>query len=113
MSTVRLEEKDYASLARLVKTRFRVRAAAGDGVELELLEATAPRVSPAGGAPPRVYENFSLIFLGPADRLLPQGMYVLENKPVGTFELFMGPISRDPSGIRYEAVFNRLQAAGP
>jgi hypothetical protein len=106
--TVRLEQLDFESWARLVKTRFRVRVGANDALELELHEATPPRATPADQGTAPVYESFSLLFLGPADRLLPQGSYAFECELLGKFDLFIVPIGRDPSGVRYEAAFNRL-----
>ena len=108
MSAARLEQLDFESLASLVKTRFRVWVGANDALELELYEATPPRTTRAGGGPEAVYECFSLLFLGPADRLLPQGSYAFECERVGRFDLFIVPIGRDASGVRYEATFNRL-----
>jgi hypothetical protein len=108
MKTVRLEQIGFESFARLVKTKFRVLVAANDALELELYEATPPRTTPAGGGTGAVYESFSLLFLGPADRLLPQRSYAFECEPVGRFDLFIVPIGRDQSGVRYEAAFNRL-----
>ncbi|HWX21117.1 MAG TPA: hypothetical protein VN578_14545 [Candidatus Binatia bacterium] len=108
MKTPRLEELNFESLARLVKTRFRVWVGPNDLVELELYEATPPRVTPAGVGTKAVYEGFSLLFLGPADRLLPQRIYPFECEQLGRFELFIVPIGRDENGARYEAAFNRL-----
>jgi hypothetical protein len=108
MKTVRLEQLGFESLARLVKSKFRVWVGANDALELELYEATSPHVTPAGGGTEAVFESFSLLFLGPVDRLLPQRSYAFECEALGKFDLFIVPIGRDQSGVRYEAVFNRL-----
>ncbi len=108
MKTARLEQLGFEALARLVKTKFRVWVGAGDALELELYEATPPRTTPTGGGKEAVYESFSLLFLGPADRLLPQRIYTFECEPLGRFDLFIVPIGRDQNGVRYEAAFNRL-----
>jgi len=52
-------------------------------------------------------EQYSLLFRGPADLLLPQRTYHLEHDPLGSFDLFLVPVSRDAAGVYYEAVFNR------
>jgi hypothetical protein len=48
---------------------------------------------------------FSLVFLGPADPLLPQAIYRL-NVDGEPHDVFLVPIARDASGTRYEAIFN-------
>ena len=108
MNAARLEQLDFESLASLVKTKFRVWVGANGALELELYEATPPRTTRAGSGSEAGYESFSLLFLGPADRLLPQGSYAFECEQVGRFDLFIVPIGRDASGVRYEATFNRL-----
>ena len=47
---------------------------------------------------------FRLEFVGPADRLLPQGIYPFD---VGGEEhdIFIVPIAREAAGFRYEAIF--------
>ncbi len=55
------------------------------------------------GKAPR--EQFSLHFHGPADPLLPQKIYRLENDEAGEMDLFLVPVARDDEGVTYEAVF--------
>ena len=69
-------------------------------LELRLLEVE----SRWGRGPAR--EAFSLIFLGPAEPLLPQRIYRLEHDELGALEIFLVPIGRDAAGTRYEAAFN-------
>jgi hypothetical protein len=61
---------------------------------------------PCGASPPG-YEAFSIVFRGPSDPLLPQGMHRFHRDAIGTFDLFIVPIRRDQHGLYYEAVFNR------
>jgi hypothetical protein len=49
---------------------------------------------------------FALLFSGPADALLPQGVVALEHVTLGRLEIFLVPIGRDADGLHYEAVFN-------
>jgi hypothetical protein len=112
MKTVPLEQLKFDSFAGLVKTKFRVWTDAQDSLDLELCDITPPRVSSTGGARSLTYENFTLEFLGPADRLLPQRMYWFESAPIGRFELFIVPVGRDQNGARYHATFNRLVKSG-
>jgi hypothetical protein len=112
MNTVPLEQLGFEAFAKLVKTNFRVWIDPQASVDLELAEITPPRVSSTGGANSLKYENFTLEFLGPADRLLPQRMYWFESAAIGRFELFIVPVGRDPNGTRYHAAFNRLVKSG-
>jgi hypothetical protein len=54
-------------------------------------------------------EMFSIVFQGPDQTFLPQGLYSMEHDKVGAFELFIVPIGHDQNGYHYEAVFNRLR----
>jgi hypothetical protein len=74
-------------------------------LQLELLESRlhhpdAPAADDAGARAP-----FSLLFLGPADPVLPQRIYRLAHDTVGEIEIFIVPVGRDESGTTYEAVF--------
>lgn len=64
---------------------------------------------PAGG---RFRAPFSVVFHGPPEPVLPQGMYRLENEQFGGTELFLVPIGPEvaqspdrPTAMRYQAVF--------
>jgi hypothetical protein len=107
-----LNELSYALLAAQLHTTFRVHAAPGRAVNLELVEAS---LAPAGArttgqASPRGvdYERFSLVFCGARTERLEQKIHRFEHGKIGYFELFIVPIiSRDSSRVYYEAVFNR------
>jgi hypothetical protein len=51
---------------------------------------------------------FSLVFRGPLDQPLEQGLYLMTHETMGSESLFLVPIAREPDGFRYEAVFNNL-----
>lgn len=59
--------------------------------------------------PSAARESFSLVFKGPKDFHLPQGIYRADHSKVGTFEIFLVPIV-SPGGDReasyYESVFS-------
>jgi hypothetical protein len=112
VNIVPLEQLRFESFARVVKKNFRVWIDAHDSLDLGLSEITPPRVSSTGGTNSLTYENFALVFLGPADRLLPQRIYLFESAQIGRFELFIVPVSRDQNGTRYQATFNRLVKSG-
>ena len=52
--------------------------------------------------------NFSLLFRGPHQPLVPQRIYPMEHDRLGRFDLFIVPVKRDAHGLYYEAVFNRV-----
>jgi len=51
---------------------------------------------------------FSLLFRGPLEQPLEQGLHPLTHETMGTDSLFLVPIARESDGFRYEAVFNNL-----
>src|SRR5205085_8898505 len=60
----------------------------GDRVDLELAEVTE---SGTPGAERR--SQFSIVFTGPPEPILPQRIYLLEHPKLGGFELFLVPIA--------------------
>ena len=94
--------------AQLLHTRFRIHRAASVACELELVQVLPGRSEgKPGGAGPR-YENFSLLFAGPANQFLAQGTYAFEHEQLGNFDLFIVPVAREQDSVQYQAVFNRL-----
>jgi hypothetical protein len=95
--------EDLASLTaddfrQHVGTRFAAREPA---VEWELIEVTDLGQAGAGG----MRAPFSLVFRGPLEPLMPQGIRRLEHASLGALDLFLVPIGPDEGGMRYEAVF--------
>lgn len=69
---------------------------------LTLSEATPLPAGPdADGRAP-----FSLLFSGPGEPTLPQGMVPLEHAGLGTLEIFLVPLGPGSGGFRYEAIFS-------
>lgn len=105
MSRVPLESITFKRWGELLHARFRIRAGTAPEVELELVEVEPGRASgaaPAGG--PR-YEQFSLLFRGPCQPLLPQGTYEFDNPDAGSFEMFIVPVRQEQGAFVYQAVF--------
>jgi hypothetical protein len=75
---------------------------AGEAGKLDLVLESA-EASPPGGEAQR--EPFRLLFRGPAEPLLPQATYVLENPSLGATDIFIVPIDSDDGGVSYEAIF--------
>jgi Domain of unknown function (DUF6916) len=95
-------------------TRFRLTGGSRPGsfaasIEAELVEVT----DHAGSAPGTFRTPFSVLFYGPLEPVMPQGIYRVEHKQLGTMELFIVPLGPDeprapgqaPTAMRYEAVF--------
>lgn len=83
----------------------------GEAFEV-LLEAPAPAtiglaVAQASllGSPERMVQ-FSLLFRGPADPLLPQGTYHFRHAALGDFAFFITPVARTREATDYEACFS-------
>jgi hypothetical protein len=91
-------------------TLFSIHLPSRHAVAVELVEVTAA-ASTAGKRPGAACrsERFSLLFRGPHEAQLPQGMYEMRHGHLGTFGLLLVPIGRDRDGVYYEAVFNRLR----
>jgi hypothetical protein len=100
-----LEKLTREIFARYLNTHFQVGGEAAHSAALELVEASATPAPPS-------YEAFSIVFRGPSDRPLPQGMHRFYHDAIGTFDLFTVPIRRDQHGLYYEAVFNRRREEG-
>ena len=83
-----------------LNTTFRLLHGGPELLELELVEIV--------GGEGRVENSysFSLIFRGGPHFSLQQHTFTLEHDRLGTLDIFLVPISRDPAGFRYEAVFN-------
>jgi len=85
---------------------FRLFLASGATLDATLLQVTALSAKgPSGEALPRKRTPFSLIFRVPAPGRFEQKIYTLEHPVIGTFDLFLVPIGRDPEGFRCEAIF--------
>ena len=101
-----LETLTRDDFAQRVNETFRLDLGADfpgvDAIELTLVEAKAIELSQDHGdrrAP------FSLLFRGPAEPVLNQSTYPLDNGTLGRLEIFLVPIGPDQDGMCYEAVF--------
>jgi hypothetical protein len=82
---------------------------AGMSLDAELAEVTGHAVNPSA----RFRAPFSVMFHGPLQPVLPQGIYRVEHERLGALELFIVPVGPDepddpgqpPTAMRYEAVF--------
>jgi hypothetical protein len=79
-------------------------------VEQESLSLLLESVSELKRSGP--YDQFSIIFRGPCDPLLPQQTYYITHEDLGEHGVFLVPICRDGDGVLYEAIFSRLTEPG-
>jgi hypothetical protein len=96
-----LESWTQPALAANLHTIFRVQDEHMGMVELELIEVSDLQRTPR-------QEIYSIVFRGPLNQPLGQGMYQTEHASLETGALFIVPIAREDDGYRYEAVFNHL-----
>ncbi len=98
-----MDQLSLDAFAPHLGSEFRV---SDDGTEgAVVLRLTAIEPGPQPGAP-RV-RPFSLVFTGPRDPNLGQGIHRLEHSQLGGLDIFLVPIGYDATGsLRYEAVFN-------
>jgi hypothetical protein len=97
--TLEIQNAVAATFAGHLKSTFRLLDE--PTTELELVEISDGSTNG--------HVNFSLLFRGPLQPLLPQRIYPVEHDRLGRFDLFMVPIRRDAHGLYYEAVFNRAE----
>ena len=87
--------------AACLHTRFRVTLETGAPLALELVTVSEMQTS-------AWQQSFSIVFQGPAARLIPQHIYKLVHEKLGELDLFLVPIGQQGDAILYEAVFNHL-----
>jgi hypothetical protein len=101
---------DASKFSAHLNSEFTIFQAPTPLIGVELVEVTEKRVT--GGQRPSAatdQERFSVVFRGPRDKPLEQGMYQMQHDQLGGFDLFLVPVGRDHDGVYYEAVFNRLR----
>lgn len=91
----------FDEFAAAAQSLFVAGGQSGDSVELVLTEVSDRRV--IGDT-----EGFSIVFSGPSESPFEQGVVEMTHGSIGSFELFIVPISRDKKSTCYEAVFNRF-----
>jgi hypothetical protein len=97
-----LDKLTRDDFARYLKQRFSVKLGTADSeLKLELIEAQ--KMASATGEARR--DPFSIVFRGPKEPMLAQGIYELVHSEMGALELFLVPIGQDDMSSCYEAVF--------
>lgn len=75
----------------------------GESFAFESMELKLHEAEPVAGSGER--SAFSLIFRGPTEPMLAQGIHPLEHAELGRLEIFLVPLGRDASGAQYQAIF--------
>lgn len=96
-----IEEATRETFAECEAKEYRLKRDDGDDLTLKLARAEAIETQAKGAK----RQQFSLLFEGPAEPVLPQAIYTLENDELGTFQIFLVPVAADEEGVDYEAVF--------
>lgn len=92
----------HEAFSEHVNTRFQVQVDQATAVDVDLIEVSELKLYPR-------QEEFSLVFRGPLDAFLDQGLRLMTHEQMGQFELFIVPIRQDAHGFYYEAIFNRVR----
>ena len=97
-----MDNLTYEASADNLNTNFHIFAEGDGSVDLTLAEVSELTLS-------GTQEQFSLVFRGPRDHFLGQGMRSLDHEKLGRCDLFLVPVREDAEGFYYEAVFNRFR----
>jgi hypothetical protein len=100
-----LNDVEKSSFSDRKGEAFTITKGAFDVVELELAEVSDVICNNIGERD----KVFSLLFKGPHSSPLEQGTYVMTNKAMGSFPLFIVPVCPGKHSMYYEAIFNRFQ----
>jgi hypothetical protein len=99
-----IDSVTHADFAQQLNTKFQIQVDADKRIDLTMVELSELKLSPR-------QEQFAIVFRGPLEVFLGQGMRDFEHEQMGKLPLFIVPISKDDEGVYYEAVFNRLPKA--
>lgn len=97
-----LEQLNAKVFREQLRTNFKVRSSPTEEILLRLIAVEEQER--------RGIELFSLQFQGPFLPRLQQQTVRLEHEKLGTFEIFMTPVSAEPQqGTVYESIFHRFR----
>ncbi len=98
-----LDKLAKADFEKCLNQKFLIHVAEEEPLETELIEVSGLVAADDG---PDRREPFSLVFRGPADLSLQQGIFKIENESLGSLELFVVTIGADKEGLlRHEVIF--------
>jgi hypothetical protein len=91
----------HSEFASRLNASFKVHNSEGS-VEVKLVEVSELKQHER-------QESFSLLFSGPLNSMLEQGLHDFEHEDLGTFALFIVPVGTEQEAFLYEAVFNKIR----
>lgn len=108
-----LETVTAEDFAEVKGSRFRLMIEPPRSERPVVFEFDLAAVTPGSGPSGAFRQPFTVLFHGPIQPVLPQGIYRLEHDKLGVLELFIVPVGPDepsgpgarPTAMRYEAVF--------
>jgi hypothetical protein len=102
-----VKQLDIAHFAPLLHQKFQIRPEGETALQMELIDVdTLSEKSPYAPSGARRHA-FSVTFRSQdTEHMLPQKIYTVKHRRLGTFDLFLVPIGPDERGMRYEAVFS-------
>ena len=92
---------EHEIFSKYLHTNFRISISESNTIEAELSTVSDLQLSPQ-------QERFAIVFRGPREPLLNQGVYHFEHDEMGEFKLFIVPFRQEDNSTFYEAVFNRI-----
>ncbi|HEY6229826.1 MAG TPA: hypothetical protein VIW64_01065 [Pyrinomonadaceae bacterium] len=92
----------HENFAAQLNKNFRVRIDEANAVDLVLADVSELKSTSR-------QEQFSIVFHGPLELFLGQGLREFAHDEMGEFSLFLVPIGKGDDSYSYEAVFNRLK----
>jgi hypothetical protein len=95
-------------MAELTKAHFAPHVGETFTIDLEDGARLNATLVSAEGSQKGGVENFSLLFAGPREPQLPQGMRTVGHPVVGSYDIFLVPVGADDASVTYEAVFTRM-----
>ena len=95
------EQLNFEDFSKHVNTKFKVYRTDEEIFDAELVGVYDLRND-------HVLQTFAVEFLLPREFGNEQRIHKIEHPELGTMELFIVPVEQRESGIRYEAIFNRL-----
>ena len=103
---ISLAELSLSTFQNLTDRTFSVQFEEGRMHEAYMVEVTGRHSTPS-------IEQFSVVLRVEQERPFKQGMYHVAHAEMGSFELFLVPISDESGEVRYEAAFSRLRENPP
>ena len=101
-----LDKLSNDDFTKYLNSLFSLTLDSGENVELKLVDVTELKNYDNNDGDNQGRKPFSIMFSGPQQPVLPQGIHTLNNYEMQPLSIFMVPIGPDNNGMRYEAVFN-------